>query len=97
MLAFLHLLVEGSPPSSGSWLLSLQPRESQRLPALGKVMILQLLSATALQSSGNFLSHSSRARNQIGLTHRSMMVHALLPRRQVGGQMLQNMVPMGQG
>lgn len=39
MLASLHLLVEGSPASSGPWFLSLQPRESQRLPALGKVMI----------------------------------------------------------
>lgn len=30
-----------SSPSSGPWLLSLQPKESQRLPALGKAMTLQ--------------------------------------------------------
>lgn len=47
--------------------------------------------AAALRFSGNFLSPISRAENQVGSTHRSMTAHSLLPRGQVGGQMLQNM------
>lgn len=47
--------------------------------------------AAALWFSGNFLSQISRAENQAGSTHRSMMAHSLLLEGQVGGQMLQNM------